>query len=80
MEQEEIIVYQPNESLRLEVRLDGDDVWLNRLQLAELFDHNVPVVAKFATTVADGKVHAEQAQSKCVSHYLYTKNFETNAT
>lgn len=75
MEQGEIILYQPNDSLRLEVRLDGDNVWLNRLQLAELFDRdvktigkhinnalkeeldNVPVVAKFATTAADGKVY-----------------------
>lgn len=75
MEQGEIVLYQPNESLRLEVRLDGDNVWLNRSQLAELFDRdvktigkhinnalkeeldNVPVVAKFATTAADGKVY-----------------------
>ena len=75
MEQGEIILYQPNDSLRLEVRLDGDNVWLNRSQLAELFDRdvktigkhinnalkeeldNVPVVAKFATTSADGKVY-----------------------
>ena len=28
MEQGEIILYQPNDSLRLEVRLDGDNVWL----------------------------------------------------
>ena len=75
MEQGEIILYQPIDSLRLEVRLDGDNVWLNRSQLAELFDRdvktigkhinnalkeeldNVPVVAKFATTAADGKVY-----------------------
>ena len=75
MEQGEIILYQPNDSLRLEVRLDGDNVWLTRSQLAELFDRdvktigkhinnalkeeldNVPVVAKFATTAADGKVY-----------------------
>lgn len=75
MEQGEIILYQPDESLRLEVRLERDNVWLNRSQLAELFDRdvktigkhinnalkeeldNVPVVAKFATTAADGKIY-----------------------
>ncbi len=36
MEHGEIILYQPDDSLRLEVRLDGDNVWLNRSQLAEL--------------------------------------------
>lgn len=46
MEQGEIILYQPNDSLRLEVRLDGDNVWLNRSQLAELFDRDVKTIGK----------------------------------
>ena len=33
----EIVVYQPNETLRLEVRVDGEGVWLNHMQLCELF-------------------------------------------
>ena len=33
----EIVVYQPNETLRLEVRVDGESVWLNHMQLCELF-------------------------------------------
>ena len=70
-------VYQPDEEVKLEVRLEEDTVWLNRLQLAELFardvktigkhinnalreelaEMTVSVVAKFATTAADGKVY-----------------------
>ena len=72
---DEIILYQPDSTVRLEVRLEGDTVWLNRHQIATLFDRDVktigkhinnalkeeldgiPVVAKFATTAADGKTY-----------------------
>ena len=33
----EIILYQPDDSLKLEVRLDEETVWLSQSQLAELF-------------------------------------------
>ncbi len=33
----EIVVYQPNETLRLEVRLQEGTVWLSQRQMAELF-------------------------------------------
>ena len=33
----EIILYQPDETVRLEVRLEDDTVWLTQQQMAELF-------------------------------------------
>ena len=33
----EIVVYQPNETMRLEVRLENETVWLNQARLGELF-------------------------------------------
>ncbi len=33
----EIVVYQPDETIRLEVRLENDTVWLTQSQLCELF-------------------------------------------
>jgi len=33
----EIILYQPDDSLKLEVRLDDETVWLSQAQMAELF-------------------------------------------
>ena len=33
----EIIVYQPDETIRLEVRLENDTVWLTQSQMAQLF-------------------------------------------
>lgn len=84
----EIVVYQPNETMRLEVRIENDTAWLSRQQMARLFGRDVktigkhvanalkeelaplvaksatsdvipmnPVVAKFATTAADGKTY-----------------------
>ena len=71
----EIILYQPDSTVKLEVRLEDETVWLNRSQIALLFDRDVKtigkhitnalreelegssVVAKFATTAADGKTY-----------------------
>ena len=33
-----IILYQPNETVSLEVRLDADTVWLTQQQMKELFN------------------------------------------
>jgi hypothetical protein len=37
MSQNEIILYQPNESVKLEVRLEDETVWLTQQQIVELF-------------------------------------------
>ena len=72
----EVEIYQsPDGSVRLDVRTDGDTVWLTRQQIGDLFGRDVKtigkhvanarreeladesVVAKFATTAADGKTY-----------------------
>lgn len=45
-EEGEIVLYQPNEVVKLEVRLEDETVWLNRLQMAELFDRDVKTIGK----------------------------------
>lgn len=42
----EIILYQPDASVSLEVRLEDDTVWLNRNQIATLFDRDVKTIGK----------------------------------
>ncbi len=37
MEQGEIILYQPDEAVKLEVRLEDETVWLTQAQMTELF-------------------------------------------
>lgn len=45
-EQGEIILYQLDESVKMEVRIENETVWLTQAQMAELFDikenHNLP--------------------------------------
>ena len=42
----EIVVYQPDEITKLEVRVERENVWLNRHQLAELFGRDVKTIGK----------------------------------
>ncbi len=44
--QGEIILYQPDEAVKLEVRLEDETVWLNRQQLSELFDRDIKTIGK----------------------------------
>ena len=42
----EIILYQPNDNVQLEVRLEEETVWLNRQQIALLFDRDIKTIGK----------------------------------
>ena len=42
----EIILYQPDNNISLEVRLNKETVWLDRQQLADLFDRDVKTIGK----------------------------------
>lgn len=43
---DEIVLYQPDSTIQLEVRLQDETVWLNRNQMAELFDRDVKTIGK----------------------------------
>ena len=42
----EIVMYQPDETIRLEVRLENETVWLTQAQMAELFQKDQSVIAR----------------------------------
>jgi hypothetical protein len=42
----EIILYQPDNAVRLEVRLENETVWLTQAQIADLFGVQIPAVSK----------------------------------
>ena len=47
MDTKEIILYEtPDHEVRLDVTTDRDTVWLNRAQLAELFDRDIKTIGK----------------------------------
>ena len=47
----EIVMYQPDETIRLEVRLENDTVWLTQAQMAELFQKDQSVIARHIANV-----------------------------
>ena len=42
----EIVMYQPDDTIRLEVRVENETVWLNRQQMASLFGRDVKTIGK----------------------------------
>ena len=46
MDKGEIILYQPDNSIELEVRMEAETVWLNRQQMALLFNRDVKTIGK----------------------------------
>ena len=66
----EIILYQPDSSIRLEVRMEEDTVWLNRQQMARLFDRDVKTIGK----------HINNALKEELSDYPVVAKFATTAS
>lgn len=69
MEKGEIVIYQPNDSITLEVRIEADTVWLNRQQLAVLFDRDVKTIGK----------HVNNALAQELKDASVVANFATTA-
>ena len=66
----EIVVYQPDEITRLEVMVENETVWLNRHQLALLFDRDIKTIGK----------HINNALNEELSGLGVVANFATTAS
>ena len=51
MEQGEIILYQPDEAIKLEVRMEDETVWLTQAQMVELFQRDQSVIARHINNI-----------------------------
>ena len=47
----EIIIYQPDETIKLHVRVKNETVWLTQNQIAELFGTKRPAITKHLTNI-----------------------------
>ena len=65
----EIILYQPDNEVRLEVRLEDETVWLNRQQLSVLFDRDIKTIGK----------HVNNALKEELAGISVVANFATTA-
>lgn len=66
----EIVMYQPDETIRLEVRVENESVWLNRQQIATLFGRDVKTIGK----------HINNALKEELSDEAVGAKFATTAT
>lgn len=62
--QGEIILYQPDSEVKLEVRLENETVWLNRQQLAELFARDVKTIGKHVNNALQEELYGMATVAK----------------
>ena len=64
VEKGEIVLYQPDESIRLEVRIEDETVWLTQAQMAELFGTNRQAITKHIKNIYEtGELDREATSS-----------------
>lgn len=66
--QTEIVLYQPDESTRLEVRLEDDTVWLTQTQIADLFGTQRPAITKHLSNIFKDDELDQNAVSSILEH------------
>lgn len=66
----EVVIYQPDEITRVEVRIEDETVWLNRHHLAQLFGRDVKTIGK----------HINNALKEELSGMAVVANFATTAS
>ena len=65
----EIILYQPDNSVQLEVRTDGETVWLTQAQIADLFGVRQPAISKHLKNIfASGEL--EESNTYSILEYV----------
>ena len=51
MQENEIVLYQPNDTIHLEVRMANESVWLTQSQIALLFGVKQPAISKHLNNI-----------------------------
>ncbi|WP_461255550.1 virulence RhuM family protein [Treponema sp. R80B11-R83G3] len=69
MGKSELVLYQPDNSIAVEVRLEDENVWLNRQQISVLFDRDIKTIGK----------HINNALNEELANFSVVANFATTA-
>ena len=65
IEQKQIVVYKPSEKVKMEVKTDGETVWLTQEQMCQLFGRERSVITKHVRNVfRDGELVPEAVCAK----------------
>lgn len=68
MESNEIILYQPDDTMKLEVRLVDDTVWLTQQQIADLFGTKRPAITKHIANIYKSGELEENSTCSILEH------------
>lgn len=68
METNEIVLYQPNETMKLEVRLENETVWLTQQQIADLFGTKRPAITKHLSNIFKSGELDEESTCSILEH------------
>ena len=61
----EIVLYQPDETIRLDVMVEGETVWLTQAQMVELFQRDVSVISRHISNIfKEGELEKESNLQK----------------
>ncbi|MCE9475701.1 virulence RhuM family protein [Bacteroides fragilis] len=64
----EIILYQPDETMKLEVRLENETVWLTQQQIADLFGTKRPAITKHLANIYKSGELEENSTCSILEH------------
>ena len=77
-EKGEIVLYQPDDNVRLEVRLQDDTVWLTQLQMAELFKSTKQNISLHVNNIfREGELAKNSVVKECLTTASDGKNYRT---
>ena len=65
---DEIVMYQPDETIRLEVRVESETVWLSQAQMAELFGTKRPAITKHLNNIYKCEELLEESTCSILEH------------
>ena len=68
METNEIVLYQPNETMKLEVLLENETVWLTQQQIADLFGTKRPAITKHLSNIFKSGELEEESTCSILEH------------
>ena len=69
-------MYQPDETIRLEVRVENETVWLNRQQIADLFSRDIKTVGKHINNALKEELKGEPVGAKFATTAADGKNYQ----
>lgn len=74
--QKKQLMYQPDETIRLEVRVENETVWLNRQQIAALFSRDVKTIGKHISNALHEELEGESVVAKFATTASDGKNYQ----